>query len=635
MAAAAGPLGFGGAGGLHWPFLLVCVRKLDKPWKKSAGAALFPQGVEGLGMVEKLARPWQVVGAVSDEAALKALQKKMGVREWVQIGLWYGALGFSGIMLVMTAGWKWWYPLTRMEGARPGGEGWRQGLRAGRGSRACLAVALLVAALSRFPLLDNAMLWDEQDNLRHSYHGYEDVVAPGAKPKWHAATLRDAAWENARGNNPHLMSVAGQLSNMVWRAATGAPREVFSPVALRLPVAVAAVAGIAGLWWMMNVMGWGRAAPVAALLAAVHPMHAEYTIEARGYGFVLLFAPLALGAMVIAWRRMAWKDFWLFGVCLALCIWSFTGALYFAAVLGLTAAGGLAWRWLGRGDMAARAGFFRLAVCGVVLAGLLLWMMAPSIPQMALYMEHSFQKGHMPSWWYLNAWLMYSTGLLFFFPYDYYLMPAGTSPSAVAWMAGPFWQLAPGLALWGLVVMPGLALLGLAGMWRRAERWPLVLCLATLAAMPLCWMHHALGTGNYIYGWYTIYTLPVLLCLMAAGWETAAGWIEARLRNGRPLAWAMAAALPVVLALLTHPALGPGKMAMGGTKVARRPGELPWDKDSPGEIGREEMLRGHGLWVVYEDGRHLLFHDPDKAGDTLASMVQRQRNEPDSRGGQE
>lgn len=65
-------------------------------------------------------------------------------------------------------------------------------------------------------------------------------------------------------------------------------------VATRVPALVAAVLFAMCMIWLCNRCGWPHAAPLAGVLALVHPYVYRYSQESRGYALVMLLATLML-----------------------------------------------------------------------------------------------------------------------------------------------------------------------------------------------------------------------------------------------------------------------------------------------------------------------------------------------------
>ena len=101
-------------------------------------------------------------------------------------------------------------------------------------------------------------------------------------------------------------------------------------------------------------LGFARAAPFAAFLLAVHPLHVRHGAEARGYGFVVLFAIAGAWLLLRALRGGRWRDFLAYGAAQLVLLWTFPLAVYVPlafAVAGFAAiALGRSWRRADRAD---------------------------------------------------------------------------------------------------------------------------------------------------------------------------------------------------------------------------------------------------------------------------------------------
>lgn len=581
---------------------MVILRTMDAPWSGRTGKLVFGGSRDKMGCLGRYAG---VLGCYFDSAA--ACREKFRVSDWIVLGRWVGVFGLAlaGLVAAITAPiWVRWCRLPQGEAkAATVVSGWS----AQRWSWMVMLGALLLAAAIRLPTIGGGLLWDEQDNHRRNYHGYLDFKSPEQAPKWVEVTWQQALWEDERGNNPMLYSLCAWSSNAVWRAVTGAPREQFSTVATRLPAAVTGLLSLVTLWWMLNAVGLPRIAPWAALLAAAHPMSAEFTKEARGYGFTLCFMPVFLGA---GWRMLKYtrrRDCVLFGGALVIILWSFPGAFYGVATVNLTLLGMLLWQWRS-GDTLAIRRIGRWTMTNSVAAVGLFALITPDLPQMTTWMNNGFQTGIMPPFWYVVSYNLFATGMHFQFPRDSFFAPHGPWPSAWAWLFGDFWRAWP-VALWAMVVMPVLGIFGMVKLFRATDKSLPILMLATVAGGVACIAHHALFTGCYIYAWYAVYALPVVIIAVAAG---LVGMVESK--NARPgvrtgvMSGFLVAAAACWLLGISHPAVRPGGWKTDQVHIHPRPVKTDLIPE-PGMIGRQTFSRGHGLWVIYADGYHVLFEN--------------------------
>lgn len=595
---------------------MMVFRALPKPWEGSTGRAVYGETSARDTGAEK----W--MGALNVISGKVAPARELRTGDWVTLGLWFGALGFAAIFVILGASAFLWLPASRPPPGAIGVDlpgGWN----VQRWSMLVLLAALALAGGIRWPWLDRQILWDEQDNLRRNFHGYYQWTDPGAEPEWIGAGPRDAFWENRRGNNPHLFSILSWSSNEAWRKITGSPRERYSITATRMPSAVFGWLAIIALWWALNAVGLPRAAPIAALLAAVHPLWSEYAIQARGYALTLCFVPMMLA---FAWRFLMggrWRDMAGMAASSLVLLISYPGSLYFVGVIQACAiAIALADVRKDRGK--ARQLSVRWLIANTITAAVFLWLMAPILPQTAAVMENSFQRGNMPAHWFLLAHNLYATGLHFQFDQAVFFGEDPAAPGALAWLAGDFFRM-PGLALWSLLVFPLMVGAGLWSWWKSNARLWLGLAVPALGSGMLCAGHNALVTGCYIYPWYMIFTLPVFLAAFAAGLDLVAARIAPN-RAATPRTLIVGAAATVCWLLFSHPFVRPHGWQSLYAQVNPRP-SLPRWPDPHDTIGKVDFTRGHALWVNYADGYQInvpaYTESPEKWQAVLARPVAR------------
>jgi 4-amino-4-deoxy-L-arabinose transferase-like glycosyltransferase len=118
---------------------------------------------------------------------------------------------------------------------------------------------------------------------------------------------------------------------------------------LRLPSVIAGTLSVPALWWAARRFTAPAAALLAAGLLAINPMAVWYSQEARAYGFVMLSACLAFGALPRALERGGERRAWI-GYVAAMTVLAYCEI--FAAPLALPAQALIVWR-------AGRAGLRR------------------------------------------------------------------------------------------------------------------------------------------------------------------------------------------------------------------------------------------------------------------------------------
>lgn len=576
-------------------------RAAKDPWDGRLGRTIYSQGVPS-GAVEKYSMAFRFF---SDSEA--SGREKMRVSDWIDFGAWIGTLGFSAAALFLLLSAPIWIKACR-------GGGKESGLpnvwKATKSSWILLLVSLLLACAIRLPVLTGSILWDEQDNHRRNYHGYHDWSEPGQSPKFIEAGWKESIWENRRGNNPHLFSFLSWTSNAIWREAVGAPRGRSSLVATRAPAALFGILSIASLWWMLNAVGLPRLAPAAALLAAVHPLYAEFSIQARAYCITLFLTPILL---VAGWRMLqrGWiRDFALFAGTMVASLLAFPGALYGIAAVNFAIVAAMLMDWR-KGDASAGGRVARWAVMNVISGVLFLCILAPGIPQMAAFMNNAFQSGVMPPFWYIVSYNLFSTGMHFGFPREPFFHPSGPWPSAWGWLFGDFWYAWP-VALLSLVVMPAIFVIGWIGLFRTSRAGVFLVIAAIVLGGIGCVAHHALVTGYYIYAWYAIYALPAILIVIAAGLRQIGRWFapdDAATHRRCAIAGGLTIACSIYLLAISHPLVRPQGWNIGEVKIFPRPAAAGWDTPTPGLIPRQYFQRNRSTWVFYADGYHVLFHD--------------------------
>src|SRR3954452_1972554 len=123
--------------------------------------------------------------------------------------------------------------------------------------------------------------------------------------------------------------------------------------------AVIGVLCVPAAFWAGNVTMGRRVAWAAALLTAINPFLTIHAYEARMYALIILLGILASGAFVLAFvqRRARWRP--VFGVLLALMLYTHNWALFFGAACAVA----FAWLWW-KAPTADRRGLLRDALIG-------------------------------------------------------------------------------------------------------------------------------------------------------------------------------------------------------------------------------------------------------------------------------
>jgi hypothetical protein len=558
-------------------------RALDGPgraywWFLGVGIVLLVGWILFLREVE---HPWEGKTVKRVERGMKLL-----VEDYVQIYFYWAGVFTAVAWAVILASSRWWWRWSH-EGVASGTATAERAVvrKIARWEWVAILLILVAAAFIRVPTMDRILDRDEQDNLRRSIHGYHEYDGDSGELVFERATWQDAFFENRLANNPVLFGVMAKGSLSVWWAMSGQAEETMNRAALRVPSLVAGLASIAAMWWFMVLIGMRRAGLVAAVLAAVHPFHINYSTQARGYGLVMLFVVLSACFAVLAMRDQRWRNWIGYGASLFGVLYAFPGGLYFVAPMGVGVAMVLLWRWWKKGEVAARAGFVRMAVVGVITGMLYFQAMSALIPQATADLE-SWEEIPLSSRWRFFTYtkLVSGAGFVRYWERDFPEM------SAMRYVATQLSREDPLYVAMVFVVIPILLVIGFWRFWRLGGVARVVSVVTFLASL-LAFGHHHFITHFYYYFWYLCYSVPLAIMLGAAGLCVMGKWLSAVSGQVRREA-AVTAAVAVVFTGLYVTTTWPGKRGRTGWVTSR---------------GEEALVvqRGRSNWVVYADGRML------------------------------
>ena len=571
----------------------------DAPWEGEA--------------LKRAARGLDVAEPAVDRAVFRDFETlgglNLGVASYRQIGLWYASLAIGIVLALAAATVRWWVPLLQRRPQVPLFPG-DSLLRIRRLDWIALGLLLLLAVGLRAPHLDRALYFDEQDNLRRNFHGHLEIRNDGEEI-WRGAGWEEALFENRLGNNPVLLSVSAQASLRLWRAFTGADEQRFNVVALRLPVFLAGLASIAALWWLLQLWGLRFAAAFAAGLAAIHPMHIDYSLQARGYALVLLFVPLALGFAWLALRHDRWR-YWLgMAFSVFLCLWSYAGSVYFALALNAGILAFLVWHWLRSKDRGKLGPIARLLAVNAITALLYVFLITPHLPQVSYHFRNVFELIPLETFWLFYAWSHYSTGTSFPSGEDIYELrtDAVALPEV---LLHRFLPNEPVLAALQWLLIPALLILGLLWLRKLGQRKtgrpsPALLLLLLGMAAPILALIHQQFTSLYFYYWYLSYALPVVILGIAIGFHRL---VLPCLQSGKNRARSVS-----LLGIATLAFFGLFLWQIAPGNPNRINPATPWTTNEKGEEA-VEFRRGRSHWIATRDGRSIsLKNHYDDEGD--------------------
>lgn len=407
-----------------------------------------------------------------------------------------------------------------------------------------LLVIIGIAGWLRDPRLDHSLWNDEEYSLRRYIWGYQKVQDDGSlKPdrvKW-----AEVFFFNRAGNNHNTHSITARLSLDAWEKWFKSPDDTrfFSEHAYRLPGYLAGLVGLMVLALLLADLGLPAMGLTAAAFMTLHPWHLRYSVEARGYAWLLLFLLLAVYCLQRALRSVSddpeapprWR-WWLgYGLFQFLYMWSFPGALYPAVMLNLGAFAWIAWTqrrilWPGRRPFATALPAW--VVVNVASGMLFLQMMAPAIPRIRLYLkDHHVAQGEMNTAWWQDIGAHLISGLQWTQDGDFLDLSGKLRDSPLA---------AVGFYLTLAAVVLGAIALVLRMRAHPAVRLTALLAGALVLASPLAYTHMAL-TGNFLFSWYLLYSVPGLCAFAAAAPLLFAGRVRTAPEGNLRLAPSLAA----------------------------------------------------------------------------------------------
>ena len=461
---------------------------------------LVAAGVAMLGFVLWAGKDWriarQVVDALELEGKSDTEKFTVGYAKW---GTYWAAM-INGVLclgLGLTA--RWW-----LGGGEVGGEKLRlPGV--GKWGWVMLAVALVLGGVLRWHRAELSFYNDEAHTFKRYIAGTARVDAknPTGELKWRPVSWLKTFFFNQVGNNASPTSALGRISHAAWTGMAKAAPGTVNERAVRLPGVLASLGGIVFLWLTARRLFSTVAAGWVALLAASHFWMVRYGNEARGYPLTLL-ALAAMGYFLCRARESQQWRWWVgFGLMQFLALWSFSGAIYFMAVLD-----GVLLLTAGIGVLKGRqpAATFLRPLVGMTLGGMLtLQLMLPTLPQLVAAIQAiPSMKGPMEAGWWRDVMSGLSSGLRW---------ESGTGSLREGFLSKHPWM--------AVLYVNGIGLLAI-GLWnlRRTGSPARVLCLAGLGAIVLGWAAMS-ARGLFLHHWYVLYALPGLLLLSGRAFPDA------------------------------------------------------------------------------------------------------------------
>jgi hypothetical protein len=428
---------------------------------------------------------------------------------------WAAALNAALCALLLATSRRWAREPSRPHRAAPRSRG------LGRSSWLLLLAAAALAGVLRWPLAHGSVWWDEAWSVRNAIVGRREPVSshPG-RVSFEPAPWRKTFWYYHAPTNHVAYSVAARLTTGAWRRATGAPPGSFDEFALRLPSFAAALASVVLVGVLVAELGFATAAPAAAFLLALHPLHVRFGADGRGYSFVVLFTLGGAWLLRRALRDGRWRWWLAYGASQLLLLWTFPLAVYVPLAFALAAAAAIAF---GAEPPGGRSlAFQRFAVANVLAGMAFLQLMAPNLAQAAGFQKEWHDEGRLDLRSLRSFWVMLATGL----PLKAPRLPDVSFPTLANLAAARPWILP---IVYG--VLPALAALGLARGVARARSPERAVWAGLVGASALFLAHRALQPF-FVLPRFAIFGLGALVPLLALGLE-GAGAAVAEAAGGR------------------------------------------------------------------------------------------------------
>lgn len=368
-----------------------------------------------------------------------------------------------------------------------------------------LAGASTLLLTHALPRLDHS-LWGDEEYAMRTY------IAPKASQlddgHWSLTpqSWSTTFWDYTRPTNHIGYTVVARLfHDTLFQPSTAPDAPWFSERAIRLPVLLAGVGALFSLFWCCRVWGLGAAAAWIALAYAGHSWLVRFSSDARGYGFVLLLAPLLLGTLGRALQTGHWRWWLTFGFVQFYLAWTHLGSAHLLIALQLTALW-LLWRQP-IGQRLIQTTRWLVACIASVMLGIAA--MAPVIAPFLGFMKKSVLPGSLDLTWLTDmaAYLACGTPWLAWDSTNPLCISLASSSSLPPWLA------ATGLGLIGLLLV-----IGSWQLWQNPDRRPLLLFLLGAPALMLLQL---VASHTRPYHWYLIPFLPSLFILLAAAWPSA------------------------------------------------------------------------------------------------------------------
>jgi hypothetical protein len=478
-----------------------------------------------LGFLIFSAKPWDV-----DLGEIKRLKTHHFVKLWFWPGCLFAFLVVSA--LGVSAGW-WAQPLRSTPGISPPiyNRKWFWPMVA--------AAAIFFGACS-FARLDHSLLHDEATRARSTMVGYFKETRDG-RFKFKTIGWEDAVFDS-RLPNHIFQSVLSKGSHALWQKLAGPQGFPLSEAALRVPVWIAAMAGIVFLALLLRSLGSPEAGVIAAWLLALHPWYLRYAAEARGYMIVMALLPVLLLAFARALQTGKTRWWVLMGLSQAAMLHAYVTALYIPLVLHALAPAVMFSQKKNGLDFSRVIP--KWLVANLLSAAVFVLLFLPNAPQLLAYIQSDKGKGLgnvMDGFWLQNFFSQLASGVVWT---NSRLVESPYIELFPQWHHHPMLFHA-GIAF--LIVLVSAGFLVALGMNVYARVAAIVFLLPAVLSF-----FEAKLRGGFLYDWYLIYLLTGVVALAALALARLIPTVKA----GRMIGISGVAAVVILFGLWTQPQRG-------------------------------------------------------------------------------
>ena len=439
------------------------------------------------------------------------------VRGGLTVAAWL-ALFVTGALF---ATWRWW-------NAKPAAEpgiGTCQPDRKWRTFLLVIVLPVLLAGMVRWPRMSLSLYNDEADaTVRFTqgiYKGSSKDLANDKLPDFRTPSWIETAWEDHLANNHPLHNLLARWLNGQWHAAEGISiKGIVREIPLRFPAFLGGLLSVGAAGALALRMGLRRSAFIVPFILAVHPWHVRFTTEARGYGLLMGFISLGLWFLAGALtedrlpaerRRARWLGF---GVCQALALWAYPGAVYLTGVMNFgIVTGFVAKVWRKKDPSRFREDLSGWLVASLVSGTVFLITMAPILPQLKLaILYHPIIHAQMPSGWWPDVLGTSFLGM----PWGDHYPENPLNPSLERWMGAPF--------AWGGVTAAAImVLIGCVRLLKHGGHAGILLVMvpAVSAIAQFLLSAHA---ELLVLVWYMVYLVPFAALWLGVGGACLLDW---------------------------------------------------------------------------------------------------------------